>query len=155
MKTVEIDLNKDITWPNKCAICNQDASTYAQTNYRNIDGYFFVAIRETTHRIKYPVCSKHKWLARFYGFVTNQAFATGLVMAIVIPFILAMPFAFTDFIDPKYHNAVVIALYGGFVLAIFYWKFRNPVKVVKVKNDVAKIRFRNEQYAGDFKQINS
>ena len=155
MKTVEIKLNKEIAWPSRCAICNQNASAYAYTNYRNIDGYYLVAIRETTHRVRYPVCSKHKWVARFYSFVTNQAFATGLVMAITFPFLLSVPIVFTDLLDPKFHNAAVIVLYGGFASGILYWKFRNPVKVVKVKKDVAKFRFRNGQYAEEFRRINS
>lgn len=48
MKVVEITLNKEIAWPNRCAICGQSASDHAYTNYRNIDGYYLVAVRETT-----------------------------------------------------------------------------------------------------------
>ena len=152
---VDVQLDKTIKWPNNCAICNKTASSYASTNYRNIDGFFLVALRETTRSIKYPVCNRHKWIAKFYGFVTNQAFTTGLVMAITIPFLVAVPIVFTDVLDPKFHDAAVIFLYITFVLGIFYWKFRNPVKIIKIKNDVARIRIRNVQYAEEFKKVNS
>ena len=135
MKYIEVRLNKEITWPSSCAICNQAASVYAYTNYRIIDGFYLVAIRETIHRARYPVCNKHKWTARFYSFVTNQAFATGFVMALTFPLLLSIPILFLDVLNPKLVDSAVIAVYGGFTFGIFYWKFRNPVKVIKVKKD--------------------
>lgn len=152
---VDVQLDKTIKWPNNCAICNKTASSYASTNYRNIDGFFLVALRETTRSMKYPVCSRHKWIARFYSFVTNQAFVTGLVMAITVPFLILVPIIFTNILDPKLHNAAAIFVYITFLFGILYWKFRNPIKIIKIKNDTARIRIRNEQYAAEFKKINS
>ena len=76
-------------------------------------------------------------------------------MAIAFPLLLSVPIMFMNIVEPKYQGPIVISLYVGFTFAIFYWKFRNPVKVTKVKKDVAKFRFRNEQYAEEFKRINS
>jgi len=155
MKSVEVSLNKEISWPRKCAICNQEATAYAYTNHRIIDGYYLVAIRERTLRIAYPVCNKHKWTARFYDVVTNQSFVTGFVMALAFPFLLSIPVLFMNVLDPKFQGAALIAIYGGFTFGIFYWKFRNPVKIVKAKKDRAKFRFRNEQYAEEFAKMHS
>jgi hypothetical protein len=152
MKSVELSLEKEILWPMKCAICNQEAKVYAFTNHRVIDGFYIVAIRESTLRIAYPVCKKHKWTARFYDVVTNQSFATGFVMAIAFPFLLCIPILV---LDPKSQGTVVKAIFVGFTFGIFYWKFRNPVKIVRVKKGLAKFRFGNERYAEEFEKANS
>jgi hypothetical protein len=162
MKYVEVSLDKKITWPEKCAYCNQAASDYASTNYRAIDGFYIVAVRETTHSIEYPICGKHKWIARFYGLVTNQTFSHGLVMAVALPFFLWILILVINItypgLDPVFEDIAVYAvlvIFVGFLLAMIYWKFWNPVKLVRVKKGMARLRFRNEQYAEDFRKINS
>jgi hypothetical protein len=163
MKYVDLSLDKSINWPQKCAVCNQTALDYATTNCRLIDGFNLFEVQETTHSIRYPVCDEHKWGARFYGFVTNQTFSHGLVMMVALPFFLWILTHFiTQILYPSLDrvfeasaNNAIVAIFFAFPLAMIYWKFSNPVKLVRVKKGIARLRFRNEQYAEDFRRSNS
>ncbi len=155
MDVVEINLEKGIKWPPKCAYCNEGASTDAKTHFRVIDGFFLIAIRETTHTVEYPVCDRHKWPAKFYGFVTNQAWPTGFVMVLTFPFLLSIPLLFGTVANGKYDGQILVAAYVLFLVWVIYLKVRNPVKIVKAKKSIARFRFANQDYAAEFGRANS
>jgi hypothetical protein len=67
MTITKINLANGLRWPNRCAYCNEAATKSARTHFRVIDGFFLVAIRETTHTVTFPVCKRHRWPAKFYG----------------------------------------------------------------------------------------
>jgi len=155
MNIVEVNLTNGIRWPSKCAYCNGEASAEAKTHFRVIDGFFLVAIRETTHTVKYPVCSKHRWVARFYGFVTNQAWPTGFVMVLAFPALLFLPLMLGAPFGLKFGDETAIALYATFAAWVIYLKLRNPVKIVTAKKALARVRFSNRQYAEEFSRVNA
>lgn len=155
MKVIEVNLNSGIKWPHKCAYCNQEATDEAKTHFRVIDGYLFVALRETTHTVNYPVCKRHKFISRFYGFVTNQAWPTGFVMVLTFPFLLSIPLLAGDGYGSKHYDQILAALYVLFIAWVLYLKVKNPVKIIKAKKNVAKVRLSNSDYASEFEVINA
>ncbi len=155
MQKVEVNLENGIRWPNKCAICSEQAVSKAKTHFRVIDGYFLVAIRETTHTVEYPVCSKHKWTSKFYGFVTNQAWPTGFVMFLIFPLIFALPLLFASSFLGKLADILFMLSYPSFAVWIIYLKMRNPVKIIKAKKSKAVVRLKNHQYADEFRLLNT
>jgi hypothetical protein len=155
MKKIDIDLSKEIRWPDKCAYCNSAANALATTNYRVIDGFFIVAIRETAHAVKYPVCNKHKWPARLYGFVTNQSFPTGLVMIMAILFAYVGIVASLDLGSKTLEEVVFYLGSAFFIIWVLYLKLNNPVKFTKVKKERAQLKVKNDQYAEEFIKLNS
>ncbi len=155
MNVVEVHLADGIRWPSRCAYCNGEASAEAETHFRVIDGFFLVAIRETTHTVKYPVCGKHRWVAKFYGFVTNQAWPTGFVMFLAFPALLLLPLVLGDPFGIKFGDRSAIGLYAAFAAWIIYLKLRNPVKIVTAKKTFARVRISNRQYAEEFKRANA
>lgn len=155
MGIVEVDFEKGIRWPSKCAYCNGEASVEAKTHFRVIDGFFLVAIRETTHTIKFPVCDKHKWVAKFYGFVTNQAWPTGFVMVLIFPALFCLPLVLGTAIGSKFGDQIAVASYVLFVAWVIYLKTHNPVKILRAKKAIARVRLSNEEYAEEFKRANS
>jgi hypothetical protein len=152
---VDIDLTKAIRWPHRCAYCNGEATTEAKTHFRVIDGFFLIAIRETTHSFRYPVCSKHRWMARFYGFFTNQAWPTGFVMVLIVPAFLYLLITLGTGLGAGFGDQLAIALYVLFAGLIIYLKMRNPVKVVGAKKAFARIRFAKLEYAQAFRSQNA
>src|SRR5262245_23883109 len=133
MEIVDVNLERGIRWPSNCAYCNGEASSEAKTHFRVIDGFFLVAIRETTHTIKYPVCFKHNWVAKFYGFVTNQAWPTGFVMVLIFPAFLCLPLVLGTSFGSKYGDTIAVASYVLFAAWVIYLKMHNPVKIIKAK----------------------
>jgi hypothetical protein len=154
MKSVELEFDREIKWPTKCAICNEDCGAHAQTNYRVIDKYLLIALGESILRIKYPVCKKHKLIAKFYGFVTNQSFAVGFVMALSFPFLFSIIVTSGGSLDPRYNDFVYIGSFVFFALWVIYLKFMNPVKITKARKNNIRLRFKNIEYANDFEQAN-
>jgi hypothetical protein len=153
MDYVEVNLENGIRWPLKCAHCNGSASAEARTHFRVIDGFFLVAIRETTHTVNYPVCARHKWIAKFYGFMTNQAWPTGFVMVLILPPLLLLLLGVA--IGFKVSDLAVVIAYIVSIAWVYYLKMHNPVKIMKATKALAKVRLSNRQYADAFRRANS
>jgi hypothetical protein len=155
MEIFDVNLETGIRWPSKCAYCSGEASAEAKTHFRVIDGFYLIAIRETTHTVKYPVCAKHKWVAKFYGFVTNQAWPTGFVMVLIFPALLCLPLVLGTAIGSKFGDQIAIASYVLFAAWVMYLKMHNPVKIIKAKKALARVRLANGQYAEEFRHVNA
>jgi hypothetical protein len=155
MNKIEIDLSKGINWPQSCAYCNGEPSTLAKTYFRVIDGYFFVAIRETTHTVHYPVCRKHRAAASFYGFMTNQSFPTGFVMVSLLVFLTCLSIEISDLFPRNIETIAEWLVSITIVFGVFFLKFKNPVKILKAKKNSAQIRIANQEYAENFRISNS
>jgi len=153
MNITKIDLKKGLRWPHQCAYCNGPATSSAATRFRVIDGFFIVAMQETTHSIDFPVCKRHRWPAKFYGWVSNQAMPTGFCMALLLPLVVTL--ALAALTPLKFDDVTFVATCAATPFIVMYLKLRNPVKVLGVKHNVATFRILNAEYAAAFNALNA
>jgi hypothetical protein len=154
MKSIEIDLDKKLHWPNCCAYCMSDAHALVKSKQSVISGInpFYYTRRFIT--IKHPVCKKHHLLGKFYGFLSHQSFVDLFVGLLFIPLLVFLPFMAMPFIAGRYHTPIFIFFCAVYVVSIATLKAKQPVKVNKRKKNGIGVSFANDSYAEAFRSLN-
>jgi len=153
MESVEVQLSKELKWPDKCAYCYEPAHSFAEAKHSTISGInpFFYTRKFLT--LRFPVCQRHRLLGRFHGFLSHQSFVDLFIGFIFIPFLLALP-ALALPLSGTQTNVLVAMLYAAYPLAVIFLKARMPIKVVKYDDHKMVVGISNVPFAHAFKSIN-
>lgn len=155
MNRVEVNLDKQLDWPNCCAYCMAETYALVESKQSVISGInpFFYTRRFIT--IKHPVCRKHHLLGKFYAFFSHQSSVDLFVGLLFIPFLAFLPFMLMPFVAGKYHTPLFLFFCALYIVAVAVLKAKQPVKVVREKKDRTNIVFSNDAYAQAFRRLNS
>jgi hypothetical protein len=155
-----------LSWPNKCVVCGQDATTHgeASCNVLTHAAYRLIWWEYSTESmsVRYPFCRKHRLLRYLPSLVSRRNLLNLSVAAAVLWLFIyesAMPLwanltRVESLPDPNsalIASGLLIAGIAAFLLA----KHFTPVKLNDIANGELVISISNPQYAREFEVGNA
>ena len=163
MKTVSFKNNNEIKWPRRCAYCNANAELFATARRVEGTGYYLVAYTERFFSLKFPICKKHRLMAKLNNMFSWLGVGRTVIALIFVPVLLAIipMIIINNTIDTTnmkgpggIGDKVIIFSYIVFWLFSTYIFFSKPVKLKRVTKENIEIQFKNSEFATEFENIN-
>jgi hypothetical protein len=150
-KKIKISTSYPYTWPPKCVICEQPTNLNNTITLKFDDGiksfryyYFFITHNYELKFIEYPICQKHKTIAKI---------SKALLILSGLSMLVSGPLGITYYLDEgKIHEALTFVFFFSVITCLLAYNYL-PVKLKKGYY-YSVIKFKNDQYAIEFEQIN-